>query len=268
MSTDSRSGVRGTAEPRFERIEAAPAYLRVAEAIEHKIVTGQLKPGEHIGTEAVLCEEFGVNRSTVREGIRLLEQSGLLRRDQSRRLYASLPRYNNLATRVGRALVLHQTTFREVWEASMGLETAVVELAAQRVTAEDLRNLDELLQRSEAALSDPVETTDLDSEFHAAVAAVAQNRVLQLAREPASLLFTPTLRIILDKVEAAGRRNLDAHRKIAEALRKHDPAEAREWMQKHLVDWRRGFEQSGRSLDEPVERTMALHMELGNTYRR
>lgn len=238
----------------FSRLEASPAYMRLAEAIEREIVAGRIPPGERIGTEATLCEQFGVNRSTVREGIRLLEQSGLLRRDKSRRLYASLPRYNNLATRVSRALVLHQVTFRELWEASLALETASVEAAAQNATPEDIVALRENLERSGDTLDDPERVVEYDTEFHSLIARAGNNRVLQLAREPSSLLFAPTLRLILDNVENSSRRNLEAHEKITDALQQSDSETARLWMRRHMIDWRRGFEMSGRSLDEAVER--------------
>jgi DNA-binding FadR family transcriptional regulator len=253
-------------DDRFERIQVAPAYQQVAEAIEREILAGNLAPGERLGTEADLVRQFGVNRSTVREGIRLLEQSGLIRRDQSRRLYVSLPRYNRLATRVSRALVLHQVTFRELWEASMSLETATVEAAAERATPEDVAALEDNLARTEAA-SDSQAVAELDNDFHALIARISKNRVLELAREPAGLLFTPTLKIILDQVAVAGRRNLEAHRKIIDACQRHDVEAARLWMQRHITDWRRGFETAGQQLDDPVERTYVQHMGLGGAYR-
>ncbi|CAM5401514.1 FCD domain-containing protein [Frigidibacter albus] len=249
---------RPAPEP-FARLEAQPAYLRLAEAIEREIVSGRIAPGDPVGTEATLCEQFGVNRSTVREGIRLLEQSGLLRRDQSRRLYASLPRYHNLTTRMSRALVLHQTTFRELWEAAQSLETASVEAAARRATDEDIAALTDNLERSRACLADADKTIQLDSEFHTLIARAGHNRVLELAREPASLLFAPTLRVIWQKVDAAPQRNIEAHAHIIAALARHDEAEARLWMQRHIKDWRRGFEKSGRGLDDPVERSFIEH---------
>ena len=55
---------------KFSRITPIPAYQMVAEAIEREILSGRLRPGDPIGTEAELVRQFGVNRSTVREGIR------------------------------------------------------------------------------------------------------------------------------------------------------------------------------------------------------
>jgi len=120
--------------PAFKRIDVSPAYQRVADAIEREILNGRIKPGDPIGTEFELVRQFGVNRSTVREGIRVLEESGLIRRDSSRRLQASLPRYSKLATRLSRALVLREVTFRELYEASMMLEGASIEGAVERAS--------------------------------------------------------------------------------------------------------------------------------------
>ena len=79
---------------KFRRISSTPAYRLVAEAIERQILTGRIRPGEPIGTEAELVKQFGVNRSTVREGIRLLEAhrmmlDAIMRRDkEAARLWA------------------------------------------------------------------------------------------------------------------------------------------------------------------------------------
>ncbi|MFN5485054.1 MAG: FadR/GntR family transcriptional regulator, partial [Bradyrhizobium sp.] len=185
------------ATPLFRRIDVAPAYQKVADAIEREIINGRIKPGEPIGTEQQLVAQFGVNRSTVREGIRVLEEGGLIRRDSSRRLQACLPRYNKLATRLSRALILHEVTFRELFEASMTLEVASVEGAVERATEENIAELAGNLERSSDVVGNPAELAELDAEFHVLMAKASQNRVLQLAREPAAQLFFPTTEMIV-----------------------------------------------------------------------
>src|SRR5262245_66487324 len=85
-AANHRRGKMTQIAARFERIKALPAYELVADAIERKILGGILRPGDPIGTESELVKQFGVNRSTVREGIRLLEQAGLVARESNRRL--------------------------------------------------------------------------------------------------------------------------------------------------------------------------------------
>jgi GntR family transcriptional repressor for pyruvate dehydrogenase complex len=239
---------------RFPRVNATPAYQQVAEAIEREIVAGHMRPGDPLGTEAELVKQFGVNRSTVREGIRLLEQGGLVRRDSSRRLWIGLPHYDRLATRLSRALVLQEVTFRELYEAALAIQTATIEAAVERVTPALIDQLEENVARTAEVIGDPVAVSELDAEFHSLIGRAAQNRVLQLAREPSELLVAPTTELILRKVREGAPRLLHAHRMYLDALRRRDKEAGRLWVRRHLTDWRKGFERAGRDLDQPIDR--------------
>jgi len=238
---------------KFRRIHSTPAYQLVAEAIENKILTGGIRPGEPIGTEAELVKQFGVNRSTVREGIRLLEHDGIIQRQSNRRLAVSLPHYERLASRTSRAMVLHEVTFRELYEASMALQMATIEGAVQRATPEMIAALEDNIERTAQVLGDAAAVAELDSEFHAMIGRASGNRVLQLAREPANLLIYPTTELILRNVKQATSRLIRAHRMILDALQAHDAEASRAWVRRHLNDWRRGFELAGKDLDQPIE---------------
>jgi len=239
---------------KFRRIHSTPAYQLVAEAIEKKILTGRIRPGEPIGTEAELVKQFGVNRSTVREGIRLLEHDGIIQRQSNRRLAVSLPHYERLASRTTRAMVLHEVTFRELYEASMALQMATIEGAVQRATREMIAALEDNVERTAHVLGDAAAVAQLDSEFHAMIGRASGNRVLQLAREPSDLLVYPTTKMILSKVKEGPARLLEAHRMMLDAIRRGDAEAGRLWARRHLNDWRKGFERSGNDLDQPIDR--------------
>jgi GntR family transcriptional regulator, transcriptional repressor for pyruvate dehydrogenase complex len=240
-----------TAE-KFARINAPRAYQLVAEAVEREIESGRLRAGQPLGSEAELVKQFGVNRSTVREGIRMLEQAGLVHRDSSRRLLVGFGHYDRLSSRMSRALVLREATFRELLEASQAVEIAIVEQAALRATPEIVASLDANIARSEAAAGNWAEVSELDCQWHGLLYRAAGNRVLELAREPAMLLNLSATEMILARVKPAMPRLLFAHRTITEAVRRRDVENARLWMRRHLDDWRRGFEHAGKSLDEPI----------------
>ncbi len=247
------------APARFTRIASTPAYRQVAEVIERDIVSGRLRAGEALGTEAELVKQFGVNRSTVREGIRLLEQGGLVRRDSSRRLWVGLPHYERLASRASRALVLHQVTFRELYEAAMPLQIATIEAAIDRATPELLEQLEDNIRRMEPVLEDPARVAALDSEFHSLIGKASGNRVLQLAREPSEMLVLPTTELVLRHVPEGATRMVHAHRMYVDALRRRDKDAGRLWARRHLNDWRKGFERAGRDLDAPIDRIYLKH---------
>jgi len=239
---------------KFPRISAQPAYRMVAEAIERRILSGGMRPGDPLGTEAELVKQFGVNRSTVREGIRLLEHGGLIRRDASRRLAVGLPHYERLATRSSRALILHQATFRELYEAALALQIATIEAAAERVTPELIAALEDNVERTAKVLDDPAAVAALDSEFHTLIGKASQNRVLQLAREPSDMLIFPTTELVLRKVKIGAARLLQAHRMMLDAIRRRDKEAASIWARRHIVDWRKGFERAGNDLDQPIDK--------------
>ncbi|MFZ1831911.1 MAG: winged helix-turn-helix domain-containing protein, partial [Pseudomonadales bacterium] len=61
----------------FSPLKRPPAYQVVSEKMREAILAGRIQAGDLLPTETELAEQFGVTRSTVREAIRLLEQSGL-----------------------------------------------------------------------------------------------------------------------------------------------------------------------------------------------
>ncbi len=240
---------------RFDRIKVPAAYEMVAEAIEREITSGRLKPGDEIGTEAELVRQFGVNRSTVREGIRVLEQSGFVRREAGRKLCVCTPHYRALSSRLSRALIINEVTFREIYNSALVLELGAVEAAVENATGDDIAGLEENQARAEAAVDDPVRLAGLDTQFHSLVARAAHNRVLELAREPAALLFFPTTEMICRRVPEGAQRMVLAHREIIDAIKGSNAKRAHLWMRRHVADWKKGFERAGRNIDEPVERS-------------
>jgi len=242
------------APEKFHRISSTPAYKLVAEAIERRILAGSIRPGEPIGTEAELVKQFGVNRSTVREGIRLLEHDGLIKRESNRRLSVGLPHYDRLATRSTRALILCKATFRELYETAMALQEATMEAAAERATPEIIAEMDRNIAQTAKVLGDPAAVAELDTEFHALIGKASGNRVLQLAREPSDLLIYPTTELVLRQVKEGPARLLEAHRKMLEAISARDKESARTWARRHINDWRKGFERAGNDLDQPIDK--------------
>lgn len=246
---------------RFQRLEAAPAYRTVAASIEREIVAGRIKPGDQLPTEMALAETFGVNRSTVREGIRLLEDGGMIERRNGKRLYVSLPHFQTLASRATRALVVHEVTFRELWEASMPLEPEIAFYAAERITPGEIEDLRANLAAMSAARDDTELFVKLDMEFHELLAKATKNRVFILAREPISLLFLPAGKIILPQLRTE-QRVVDAHGELIAMLERRDAVGARTWMMKHMVDFKRAYDRTGLDLDMPLYAAMQRSKEL------
>ena len=239
-------------ETRFEPLQHAPAYLRLAGLLRSQILARQLEAGSALPTETELARQFRVNRSTVREALRRLESSGLVGRDSgAKRLRVTRPGHADTASRVSRALTLDEVTFIELWEAMLAVAPRTAALAAARANEEALGALEadsaavEAARGSEAAVAGVV-------SFFGRLAAASGNRVLMLAMQPVSRLLAPSLRRMIDRVPQARSRIVVAQRCIVEALRKGDAAEAESWMTRHVQDFRRGYEIAGIALDTRV----------------
>ena len=153
----------------------------VARNITQTIVAEDLQPGDLVGTEPELIEREGVSRALLREAVRLLEhhQIARMRRGPGGGLFVMAPSANAV------------TEMAAIYLARRGMQLAGAGRAAHRRRGGDHRpgrrsasttravaDLDEALTR-EAHATD-AERAEAVHDLHAAVAAAAQNRVLEL----------------------------------------------------------------------------------------
>ncbi len=233
------------------KLQMTPAYRVVSDDLRQRIVRGEILEGQAFPIESDLAERFGVHRSTIREGLRQLEQEGLLKR-MGKRLVVSIPQHHDLAHAAERALRMRQVTFRDVWEVACTVEPMCAHLAAQRISKAELAllkiNLDKTAEMVDVGES-PISAT---IEFHALVAESTHNQALLLARAPVSLLMRSGYAAIAPVLPQSGARLLEAHRHVYEALKNQDAESAVSWTQKHLMDHKRGLEHVGLDMNSPI----------------
>ncbi len=246
-------------EASSEKTGFAPSYRLIAQTIAERIMRGELKPGDPMPTEAALCQQFGVNRSTVREGTRLLEETGMLQRVNAKRLVVSKPTTSVVGEHLERALRLQGVTFFELWETAMVLEPKTASLAATHLNGNDLDALRANIASTEKSLSDPIALAQLDVEFHALIARGVHNRVLLMTREPMARLFYPAFEAVLSRVPESSSRLLKAHKQIFEALLAGDAIDASTWMEKHIRDFKVGFEIASLDLQSDSITPLSTH---------
>lgn len=226
-----------------EKERVAPAYRLVANTIREDILGGRIKKGDRLPSETSLAQQLGVNRSTVREGMRLLEETGfVVHRPGGKRRFAAAPLRHEPAPDAGGAPVLRAVTFLEYWEIIMALDPTGAALAARRAEPADLTALSSNLERMREAVRRQESLAELDLEFHDLVARAAHNRALMASRHPLGrVVFYPAFEAVIKRLNA-DERMLAAHEAIFAAIRVHDEPRAREWMEKHIIDFRRGYE--------------------------
>jgi DNA-binding FadR family transcriptional regulator len=227
----------------FDQIHIEPAYRKVATAIGARILDRSLRDGDRLPPEMELARQFGVNRSTVREALRELESNGLVtRRPGSKLMSVSRPQHFAIAEAVTRALVLHDVTFLEIWEALTLFEPPMAAAAAAARTAEDLAHIHAVCDKFAADNFETEAAVQGAVGFFRSVGRATHNQVLVLAQEPLLQLLAPSLRVMIDKVPQARARIMTAQRRMGEALTARDTQGAGSWMAKHIRDFRKGYE--------------------------
>ncbi|HEY4337606.1 MAG TPA: FadR/GntR family transcriptional regulator [Puia sp.] len=144
--------------------------------LQQQVSLGVYKPGEKLPSEPELMAEFGVGRSTIREAVRILANTGLLtvRQGSGTRVEAQRGIAEPLPQRLRRANATDLDEVRQL------LEIKIAEKAALLRTRKDLMKMKSLLeQRNAAALSHDIEgAIHSDIQFHIAIAVASRNDIL------------------------------------------------------------------------------------------
>ena len=237
----------------FEPIERAPAYMKVFRAIEEKISSGALKDGAHLPTEADLCAQFGVTRSTVREGLRLLEQAGLIVRGPAKKFFIKRPAASDIAAAASKSFALGGVTFSEVWDALATMYPEAARLAAMRLSKARIGELEKSGDALKAARDDDHEATVEGAvAFFQLIAKGLDNRVMLAMLQSHNLMIGESLRHVIARAPKAKDRILDAQRKLVEAFKARDGDVAADWMTKHIADLKRGYEVAKVDMDAAI----------------
>jgi DNA-binding FadR family transcriptional regulator len=215
----------------------------VASRIIRDVGDQGLVEGDHLPTEAVLIERFGVGRASLREALRFLEIQGLI---TIRPGPNGGPVVGPLDPGdLGRMLSLYfyrrGATFRELVQSRLLLEPMMAGEAARSQDPVMLARLREALDIEE---HNPVETDGYlagANLFHLTVSEMGGNRVLELVAASLKTLFTDRVSGSLVPVDDRPRIRRE-HAAIAEAILGGDAQAAERLMHEHMTEYVRFVE--------------------------
>jgi GntR family transcriptional repressor for pyruvate dehydrogenase complex len=208
----------------------------IVEQIRLLIRQGRLSAGDRLPSERELCERFGVSRVTVREALRVLEANGLVEIRVGARggAFVTAPSSRLVGEGIADLITLASLTAVEVTEARMVFELGIVGLVCERATDDDIAALYEICDRSSAALQGDDYPLALSAEWHTRYARAAHNRAVTMLVES---LHGPLLMSLERARQAAplhGRRGVDEHRALVDAIASRDAVTATALMNTHL----------------------------------
>jgi GntR family transcriptional repressor for pyruvate dehydrogenase complex len=199
-----------------------------------RLVQDDLKEGERLPSERDLMSQLAVGRSSLREALRSLEAMGLVETRIGEGSFVTKDRDGLFQKPLEWGVFRGDKSLKDVMEARALLESAMIELVVPRITADELRRLEEAVVRMErTAPPDLDRFLEADLAFHVLLATATRNDVL---RDTVNLIH----RIIAEekahsiRTAADYRKSARFHRAIFEAIREKRTDAARAEMAAHM----------------------------------
>lgn len=214
----------------------------VADELRRRIVTGELQEGDQLPAEAVLIEEFGISRPTMREAIRILEAERLISLSRGARGGARvhLPKMDLVARYAGLYLQSHNVTVENIYEARILIEPTAVKLTAKRRDPEVIARLNEIINEMDAHVDDKDAYAHLVIQFHMQLMEGSGNEAL-------SLIGRVLLQITEEHISSLGNSygadyvsiGIKRHHKLLNLIEEGDTEGAEKHIWKYLNDARK-----------------------------
>jgi GntR family transcriptional repressor for pyruvate dehydrogenase complex len=220
----------GSLEVTFAPVRSQTAFEETMERIGTAIKLGVLTPGDRLPAERELCTRLEISRSTLRQALTALVQSGHLVAARGRgggTFVAERP------PPLGQPSAELLGNWREACDARLAVELGVATLAARRSGQAQLDGLVALV----AQMDDMVENFDeyrrADVRFHIGLAEITGSHRLVVLATEAQASMTDLIAHIAHPVEVLANANAQ-HARLLSAIREGDATRATSLMTEHL----------------------------------
>ncbi|HWD64939.1 MAG TPA: FCD domain-containing protein [Solirubrobacteraceae bacterium] len=214
----------------FAPVRSLSAFEETVDRLGTAIRLGLLPPGTRLPAERELCAKLGIARSTLRQALIALGQSGHLRATRGRGggtfVSEELPPTAPPSEDVLRS-------WREKCDARMAVEVGIVVLAAERATPEAVDALDELVTQLEAMLDDFGAYRQADVRLHVGLAEATGSPGLVTTMTEVQGAMTALIDRIAHPPEVLASAN-HQHRRMLQAISRRDEVAAAAEMIEHV----------------------------------
>ncbi len=232
----------------FKPVRANRTFEEVVNQISSLIERGKLKVGDRLPSERELAKLLTVSRNTLREGLRTLEQAGVvqLKMGKTGGAFITSPSDRSRIDGVGDMFRIGDMSLGDLSDARLWLVELVVRVACERATEADFNLLEDNVHEAKRLYQKELlaEKADKNLQFYELLAAATRNPLL-----------TAIMKLLLDGVRAFARRvgpersteTFRLRMKFLRALRARDADAAVAVMQQNLRRTHREYIRVARS---------------------
>ncbi len=220
------------------RVRVLKLSDQVTRELARRIANGEIGDEVPLPTEMEICQEFGVSKATARDVIRSLAERGFVDVRQGRRMQLRrASAWNQLDPQMIELIDDPEVARRylaDVHSVRTLIEPEVAARAALQADDEQIARARDAVETMATLLDDPDAYLEADVAFHRELAEATGSVILAFVLDSLGELQRLSRRVtnrLLKRLPEATRE----HRRILEAVVAHEPEQAREAMQAHLV---------------------------------
>ncbi len=203
-------------------------------AILDLIQRGVLCPGDPLPSERTLVAQMGVSRTALREALSALSSLGVVEIRHGRQTLVRKIAPEFLIDSEFLHLLVERATLLHAIEVRQALEVEAIGLAAERAAAEDIEELERILQLMRQAAVTGEKPLGRSAAFHLALAKATHNPVLVEVVKPFIRLIARASDTIAENAPEAREREYRVHKELYTVVLAREAEQARCAMRSHL----------------------------------
>lgn len=204
----------------MKTIKKVSMHEMIAEEIKRYISDHQLKKGSKLPSVAELTSILGVSRSSIREALRYLEGIKIIEVHNGKGIFVK----EGDALKIEAIIKLEEEKnyLLHISELRRALEGKAVELAALRATADEIEEMEDILNTVISLKNEGIDPSEEDWAFHKAIYKASHNPLLESVAESVSETFNKLWSKPFG-IEHIFEDTLPYHQTLLEGISQHDP---------------------------------------------
>jgi GntR family transcriptional regulator, transcriptional repressor for pyruvate dehydrogenase complex len=229
----SGTGADGFLEAFAEPVRTVRAFEPAIENLLEAIERGRLRSGDRLPNETELARQLTISQPTLRQALRILERSELLRmrRGSGGGIFMAADLIPE--DLIQSSIVKEERVVLDVLVGRRTLETAVCELAADVATQDDYFELERALHLHRAHLGDSTLTFRADAMYHRLIVRACHNHALQKAMRLVMRDMASVRSAYISGLES-NAYSLEVHERQLDAMRDHNLEDLRQLLDAHF----------------------------------
>lgn len=217
-------------------ISVEKSYKKVIDYVKKEILEGTLRPGNQLPPERELAEVLGASRNSVREGLRTLENMGVIKSFHGSGNYIA-GNFDETLTEVMEFMyMLKDLDIERITEFRFALEWQAMNLGVHKATQQQKDKMAELYKKLIEADSEKVRVK-YDKAIHYLLIESSMNQYMISNYKALNNImdrYIPEMRVKIIEGMKSDRKLVDAHRKMVEGFVEGNYLKGRQGLNLHF----------------------------------